>query len=87
MPESVEFGDALAKAVHNTIHEVMAQYGGGGLAQSYTMMVSFIGTDGNTGWATCHGPEQTMHETLGLIDFHKILVERQVNQYMDEEGD
>lgn len=79
----VPFGDKLAVRVHDTITALMVEYGGG-MVTGFELCVNFMGPDGETGWATAHAANQGLSDTLGLIDFHKVIVERQIYLHMDE---
>jgi hypothetical protein len=80
-----EMVDALADTIREAVEQWLAR-NGGGMVTAYAMAVNYYDADGEQCWATAHAEQQTPAHTLGLLRWHTMSVEHEVQGYFDEEG-
>ena len=78
--------DLLADRIRDTVDQWLAD-NGGGMVSGYVTVINYYDAEGAPCWATAHADRQTPATTLGLLRFHTIAVERQLERYLDDDED
>lgn len=79
-----ESADALADVAREAVDQWLAQQGGG-MVTAYAMAVNYYDAEGKQCWATAHADRQTLAHTLGLLRWHTLAIERDVDAYFNGE--
>lgn len=83
MDDEQSAADALARAIETAIQNVLTERGGGMLT-GYTGVINYMDADGERAWATVHLDGQAPWQTLGLLRYQTLVVEREINAYLTE---
>ena len=78
--------EGLRDTVTRAIDEWLAS-NGGGMAAGFVLALNYYDADGDQCWAVAHPEQQTPAHTLGLLRWHTLSAEHDINAYLSEEDE
>ncbi len=81
-----ETADGIAENIQAAIDKYLAE-NGGGMVTGWTCAVDYFDSDGERSWALATFDSQTPSQTLGMLRWHTLNAEHDINAYFDREAD
>lgn len=84
-PEAQDDVDAstVSQAIHDAVENALRARGGG-MITGFAAVVEYFDGDGNKGWLAAHADGQSTPTTMGLLQFHQMLVKRELHDLLDQ---
>lgn len=73
----------VSQAIHDAV-ETALRARGGGMITGFAAIIEYFDGEGNKGWLAAHADGQSTPTTMGMLQFHQMLVERDLHSLLDQ---